>query len=366
MLATCHKKGQVFPMSELQILSKIEQVAEHLRAELAGGRWEEAMPGRLELAAELGINAKTVEEALRLLEKEGVLAGQGAGRRRRIAAVNKPSRSALRVKILAYEPSDKSHLMFNNILHRLQERGHEVAFAEKSLQDLGMDVKRVAAHVKASAGDVWLVCAGSREILEWFGARTEPSFALGGRSVGLPIAGVNAEKVPAVKAAVQRLYDYGHRRMVFLSREERRKPYPAPMEQAFLEELAALGIKTGAYNLPDWGDDTAGFYRGLDSLFQYTPPTALFLSEARLFIAAQQHLSRRGIIAPRDVSLICDDPDVAFSWCIPVVSHFHWDIRPVVNRAVRWVDNVARGNEDRAQSLVPVEFVEGGTIGPLG
>ena len=58
-------------MGELRFLSKIEQVAAHLRAELAGGRWEEAMPGRLELAAELGINAKTVEDALRLLEKEG-------------------------------------------------------------------------------------------------------------------------------------------------------------------------------------------------------------------------------------------------------------------------------------------------------
>jgi DNA-binding GntR family transcriptional regulator len=58
-------------MGELRFLSKIEQVAAHLRAELAGGRWERAIPGRLELAAELGINAKTVEDALRLLEKEG-------------------------------------------------------------------------------------------------------------------------------------------------------------------------------------------------------------------------------------------------------------------------------------------------------
>lgn len=66
-------------MGELRFLSKIEQVAAHLRAELAGGRWEGAMAGRLELAAELGINAKTVEEALRLLEKEGVLVPQRRG-----------------------------------------------------------------------------------------------------------------------------------------------------------------------------------------------------------------------------------------------------------------------------------------------
>jgi hypothetical protein len=45
-------------MGELRFLSKIEQLAEHLRAELACGRWEGAMPGR----QELGINSKTVED----------------------------------------------------------------------------------------------------------------------------------------------------------------------------------------------------------------------------------------------------------------------------------------------------------------
>ncbi len=322
------------------------------------------MPGRLQLSAEMGINARTVEEALRLLEEDGVLLPQGAGRRRRIALAEKPKRAALNLKILLFEPSDRDSSMFNNILHRIIERGHEAAFAEKSLHDLGMDVNRVAAHVKAGVADLWLVCAGSREVLEWFAARTEPSFAISGRWSGLPLAGINAQKIPAMRAAVRRLYDYGHRRIVFMSREERRKPYPAALEQAFLDELTALGITTGTYNLPDWGDDIEGFYRGLDSLFKHTPPSAMFLMEARLFIAAQQHLARRGILAPRDVSLICDDPDVAFSWCRPAVSHFRWDRRVVVSRVVQWVDNMARGKEDRRQKFTLAEFVEGGTIGP--
>lgn len=352
-------------MGELRFLSKIEQVAAHLRAELADGRWEGLMPGRLELSAELGINAKTVEDALRQLEREGVLTGQGPGKRRLIVRVKKPGKVALRIKILAYEPSDRSRELFADLLHRLKEQGYDAVFAEKTLHDLGMDVKRVAAHVKASVADVWLVVAGSREILEWFAGQTAPCFALSGRWAGLPIAAVTAQKIPAMKAAVARLYGYGHRRIVFMSREERRKPYPAPLEQAFLDELKALGIATGAYNLPDWGDDITGFHRSLDSLFQHTPPTAIFLMEARLYIAAQQHLSRRGIIAPRDISLICDDPDVAFSWCVPVVSCFQWDSRPLVSRVVRWVENIANGKVDLQQSTVPAEFLEGGTIGPV-
>ena len=43
--------------------------------------------------------------------------------------------------------------------------------------------------------------------------------------------------------------------------------------------------------------------------------------------------------------------------------HIRWDYRPMVRRVVRWVDNVARGKDDKRQTLTNAEFVEGGTIG---
>lgn len=50
--------------------SKVEQVADYLRENMANGRWGATLPGRITLAKELGINEKTVEEALRQLERE--------------------------------------------------------------------------------------------------------------------------------------------------------------------------------------------------------------------------------------------------------------------------------------------------------
>ena len=58
-----------------------EQVATHLRREVLRGVWSGEMPGANRLALELGIDDKTVEVALRQLEKEGLLVGQGRGRR---------------------------------------------------------------------------------------------------------------------------------------------------------------------------------------------------------------------------------------------------------------------------------------------
>ena len=38
----------------------------------------------------------------------------------------------------------------------------------------------------------------------------------------------------------------------------------------------------------------------------------------------------------------------------------------MVRRVVRWVENVAKGKDDQRQTLTKIEFVKGGTIGPVG
>mgnify|MGYP000217237038 CR=1 FL=1 len=82
-------------------LSITEQVAAHLRAELVRGRRSGTMPGLNSLAPELEVSTKTVEAALRLLEKEGLLVAQGAGRRRKIILPEELSKPpGLRVALL--------------------------------------------------------------------------------------------------------------------------------------------------------------------------------------------------------------------------------------------------------------------------
>lgn len=336
----------------------------HLQRQIKDGKWDKVIPGRQELAMDMGVSNKTVESALQQLEMEGVLIPQGAGRRRKIADIEKNAPVGLRIKCLSYENSDRTLAHHMDVQRRLEVAGHRHDYAHKSLHDLGMDLKRVTEFVEADDADAWIVSCGSVEILDWFSRQSKPVIAQFGRFSGLPIAAVGVRKIPAMTEAVRKLVALGHRRIVLLSRIERRKPTPGAYEQAFLDELESHGIQTGAYNLPDWEDNMNGFHRCLDSLFSITPPTALLLSESPQYIAAQHHLAQRGWVAPRDVSLICDDPDLTFSWCIPSISHVTWDSRPVVNRIVKWADNVAKGKVDIKQFYTHAEFVEGGTIGP--
>jgi DNA-binding GntR family transcriptional regulator len=58
-------------MDSITLLTAVEQVAEHLRQVLLREGLSGTMPGVLPLAADLGVNHKTVKAALKQLEKEG-------------------------------------------------------------------------------------------------------------------------------------------------------------------------------------------------------------------------------------------------------------------------------------------------------
>jgi DNA-binding LacI/PurR family transcriptional regulator len=346
--------------------SKVEQSAEYLRTEMQRGRWGSFMPGRNQLAKELGINSKTVEEALRLLERDHLLVSQGAGRRRRIVIPEGIKPPSLQVAVLHYEPETRGENYMVDLLHLLADAGHTVFSAKKTLLELGMNVRRIAKMVEETQADAWVIVGGSREVLEWFTKRPTPAFALFGRRRGLAIAGSGPDKPPAMVALTERLIGLGHERIVLMVRAERRQPQPGATERAFLETLQTHGVKAGPYHLPDWEETVDGFHRCLEELFRLTPPTALIVDEAPFFTAALQFCSKRGMRAPEHISLACCDPDPNFFWCKPSIAHIRWDISPVVQRVLRWAANVSRGKTDRRQTETKATFFEGGTIGPAG
>jgi hypothetical protein len=351
-------------MAEFLRMSVGEQVAAHLRRDLEAGGRRGIMPGVLKLEKELGVNRKTVEEALRQLEAEGFLAAQGAGRRRKIVRGKKPVRK-LTVGILLYEPADRGLDYIIGLRHELEQAGHATVTATRTITEVGMDVNRLCLVIGETEADAWLAFAAPVGLLNWFLEEGIPVFALFGRRRELRIAGAGPDKVLVYAEIVRKLAGLGHRRIVLLTRPDRRLPQPGAPERAFLNELSAQGLSVGSYNLPDWEENTAGLHARLDALFLMTPPTALILDQAPFFFAALQFLSRRGLMVPEDVSLVCTDGSPDFEWLRPPVSHIRWDSRPLVRRVLKWASNISRGKEDLRQIEVPAEFDSGGTIGPV-
>lgn len=351
-------------MKPFHPLSTVEQLAEHLKGEIISGTLSHSLPGVQRLAKDLGVSPKTVVAAVAQLGHEGFLKCQGARKKNLIMIPTENSFRSLRVSILLYDATDRAEPFLIELQHQLQTAGYNANFSSKAILEMNRDVEEIAAFVHQNPTDVWIIQTGPLDVLEWFASQPTPAFACFGRRQEVRIAGGGPDKQSAIRKMVHRLVQLGHKRIVMISREERRKPQPGFLEQVFLNELAAQGLKTGTYNLPEWEETPEGFKRCLDSLFQVTPPTALVLDEVFFFSIAQQHLARRGIFAPQEVSIVCCDPDPTFTWYLPRVAHINWEEQPLIRHIVRWVGNIENGNPDKRQVATKAEFIEGGTIGP--
>ena len=354
-------------MRPLRRVSIAEMCAEHLRAGLRAGRWHEALPGVLRLAAELDVSHDTVRAALRILEAEGLLGARGRGRSRTVTAQG-AARHRLRIGILLNYPLDVSHITAHLLLrvqHSLGGKDYEVFFMRKSQVELKHDVRRIIRYLGENLADAWIVVAGSRELLEWVAAQEVPTLALYGRADGLPLARTGPLKAMLYAAVTRHLLEMGHRRIMLIAQKDRREPTPGKSERAFLDELIAHGILTGDYHLPDWEETPAGYSNLLERLFQHTPPTAMIIDGAAQFIATMEFLARRRIHVPDQVSLVSTDDDASLAWCHPGVALIKWDTAPIVRHIVRWVSAVRKGVVDRRTVNYPSVFVPGGSIGPV-
>jgi DNA-binding GntR family transcriptional regulator len=112
-----------YAVSTPRFLTLSDQVTEHLRGEIQRGRWSGTLPGKHQLAAELGVNNKTVEASLWQLEKTGLLLPQGAGRNRLInPRVGNTSR-ALRIALLLNDNEvDESAKLIQDVRHAIDAR----------------------------------------------------------------------------------------------------------------------------------------------------------------------------------------------------------------------------------------------------
>jgi DNA-binding transcriptional regulator YhcF (GntR family) len=343
-----------------------EQVAESIRQSVLGGRWTGAIPGRKQLAEQLGVNHKTVQAALRLLEEEGLIRSQGRGKGREVVRRAVADQKILKIEILLYEKGDAQRADLLELMRMLHAAGHTAWFSKESLVDLHRDVVRLERHVGRADADAWVVVAGGKPILEWFAAYEKPAFSLYGQSMSVPIAAAAPVIDDAVAELVEHLFELGHRRIVGWVREERRRPALSRSERKFIDHLESLGIPTGPYHLPDWEESPEGLKRGLASLFHKTPPTALIIDDAALILAVVFHLGNMGLSVPRDVSVACTDHSPMFDWCHPSVTHIAPNLPRCVRKATEWANEISKGRKCQPKTYTQGKLMMGGTTGPVG
>lgn len=340
-----------------KIESASEQVASHLRKELQKGQWVKVMPGRSRLAKLLGVDGNTVERAMQQLEAEGLLQSQGAGKPRLITLAKKGDHKR-RVLIIPYEMEDVSRdYIVRELCSNLHLKGYEVIFATNSLTDLKHDPDRVKEMLKSYPEEACITIAASKPILELLSNMDQPSFSLYGQLAKIPIAGTGADKSQAFCDAINWLCENGHERIVMLAKSETLNHGLSKPQIGFLESLSHHNLPSSKYNLPEWDNTPKGLHDCLTSLFQITPPTAIFIDDWMLHYAIQNFLIRQNDAACRNIVCISTDYHPCFKWCHIGVPHFYWDPMQVIRHIVRWVDSVESGKESKKQAMIKARFI---------
>lgn len=357
-------------MKPLRRQTLVDQTADHLREGFRAGRWTGKLPGVLSLSQALGVSRDTIREAVRQLEKEGVLKATGAGKSRLIVPGRKKGvqHRILRVGLFLHSPLSRenshSQELLLSIKHGIEDSGHTFVICQKTIENLGNDVSRMARAIDEVQADAWIVYGGTREIFEWFSSMPLPVLAIGGRFRELPVASTSTKINEALEAAVDALVAREHRRIVLVCMRVWRQPTLNMAAESFLQRLRHHGFNSGtSYHLPDWEETAEGLQKLLESLFFATPPTALLLAEPVYAPPTLSFLAGRGLTVPDKVSLITLMPDPMLGMCRPPLAHFEWPISPHVHRAVRWVESIAKGRPDTSASICHATFVPAGTIG---
>jgi DNA-binding LacI/PurR family transcriptional regulator len=350
-------------------LTVAELTAEHMREDIRSGRRLGELPGVLLLARAYDVSKEAMRAALHILEAEGLVSPGRAGAHRTVLGSASSPQRAKRVAIFPAVPfTEESRVMsdlLRNVERDLTAAGHTVTFTAKSQQELRFNPVRIAKLVAGTPADAWVVAPPPREVLEFFAAQPVPAIIIGSGCMDVSIAGVYTDVAPSYREVTRRLIALGHRRIVMICPRMRRLPVPGPAVRAFIEELAAHGIKAGKFNVPDYEPTVAGMHALLESLFSTTPPTALLVELPNWATRVFVFLAQRGLTVPGDVSLFFPYSSASQQLCDPPVAHVHWDDRLLVRRIVRWVRAVARGRADREAVAVPATLKPGGTIGPV-
>ncbi len=356
-------------MKRVRRQSLVEVTAEHLRNGFRTGRWRGLLPGVLALAAELDVSRDTVRAALRLLESEGSLLDNGAGRPRKIMTRRIQKKRTLRIAILTslpfLEDNSRTQRLLLVVKNALETEGHVCIICDQISYVLPNCIRRLARHVAAIEADAWIVYEGTQQVLDWFVETTVPALALGGRMQGLDMASSRTDFAVASEECVDALVALGHSRIVFIAPEAWRHPTPSLAASAFLARLKHHGLPATAYHLPDWEPTPEGFESLMKALFFATPPTAFIFTEPAYCVGGRLLLAEMGLRVPADVSLVNLVPDAVLQFQRPEPAYYQWPPYAHLKRILRWVKAVQTGQEDKEAYVVYSKFVPGGTIGPV-
>lgn len=328
-----------------------------LRDGIFRGRWQTYLPGLRQLRCEVGINRPTLEKALAVLSEEGWIGGANQGRRRSILFQPRPPQelhgklACLVVDPCPGDPGRISELFASRLQLELAREGWQFEVKGSSQAEHALGV--------SGGPDAWILLGAERPLIERFAASGRRVVFAGGPARDLDVDVIAWDGARMVSDAMDLLIERGHRRIVL--------PLPEPWRheghgsvEAFTRLMRDIGIAVQpSYHLPPAPESAAGFRGLLESLWKWTPPTAVFTHHTAQAVEVLCFLAARGLRVPDDVSLVVLDCDPLLELMTPPMCSVSMDSCELIPHLVRWLTGPPLAPRKK---LIPVPLIQGGSI----
>lgn len=331
-----------------------------------------------DLAKRLGVNPSTVS---RVLNRDPNVRISETSRARILdlaaATGYRPNRLARSLKlqrthVIGMLIPDVTNPLFSALFRAVDEVASATGY-QVILCNTGDSPVRLEQHLEAlSEGHVdgVLIATAHRTdpVIEKLRYRRLPYVLVNRRRDGDEDTFIIPDDRNGARVAIEHLVSLGHRRIAHIAgfleisrSADRLNGYREAMESFSLEPMVWLTPAAGL-------DEVAGEMGLVELLKSPQRPTAIFAANDLAAVGVIASARHMGLEVPRDLSVIgCDDIPMS-KYIEPSLTTVRYPFHEVGRRAteqlVGLIQGEFRGNEHRAQIVLPVELVPRGSVGP--
>lgn len=348
--------------------SLVAQTAAIIRDGIKAGLWKEYLPGEMALCERMQVSRVTLRSALDQLQREGWCRA-GQGRRREIVptpdrvAPAAPSDLVVLLSPLPLDALPASAMFWVDALrNHLAASGYRLEFQASHAVYSHHPERALESLVHKSHAAAWVLYLSTAPLQQWFSDRGLPCVVSGSCHRGVQLSSVDIDYAATCSHAVGLLAGRGRSRLaLIMPRSEQAGNLDS--ERGFMEAVERTSRLQGQIAHHD--GSVAGICTAIDRLLRAsTPVDGILVAKPAHVVTSVSHLLRRGVVLPRDLSLISRDDDLLLEHLVPVVARYHADPAAFARKISRLVlDLVRNGVTRRHEARLMPTLIRGETLG---
>jgi len=344
------------------------QVADHLKAEIARGRWNDFLPGERSLSVTLRVSRRTLTSALAQLQQAGVIQSQPARGHRIVRDPEVPASSEIRqIGLLTSTPLDRMRpgttLWVNDLQALLGEAGFRLSFFHGAKHFARRPNRALAKLVAENPQACWILAGSTEPLQRWFATQKIPAVVVGTCHGEIVLPDVDLDFRALGRHVAGRLAAFQHRRAaLFQTNAPGYFTSESECERGFREVLEKSGGETQVVYHERNRDSLVRLLKRMFSASEHA--TALVVINSLDYLTATSFLTQKGLRVPDDISVIARNDDAFMTALLPEPTRYHASPHVLARRIFKVLMQVVAGQASVPPHLrIMPEYIAGESLG---